>query len=97
MHELPGGAISAVRDFGCSALDLAYVARGNTEADVKFGLKTYDFTAGLLLVEEAGGKITKLDGTPWELPETSYIASNGVFHDLLVEEIKKQKLKLNLE
>ena|SRR3989344_5680466 len=94
MHYLPDNVVSAVRDFGCTAFDLAYVARGSTEADIKFGLSSYDFAAGLLLVSEAGGKITKVDGSPWNLSETSYIASNGIFHDILIEEIKKQKEKL---
>src|SRR3989338_6104789 len=94
MHYLPDNVVSAVRDFGCTAFDLAYVERGSTEADIKFGLSSYDFAAGLLLVSEAGGKITKVDGSPWNLSETSYIASNGIFHDILIEEIKKQKEKL---
>src|SRR3989338_139429 len=96
MHDLPGNVVSSVRDFGATAVDLAYVARGNTEADIKFGLHIYDFAAGILLVQEAGGKVTTTEGKPWKLPETSFIASNGVFHDALVEEVKKQKEKLNI-
>ena len=46
-----------------------------------------------LEVQEAGGKITKLDGSPWVFPENKFIASNGVFHDLLVAEVEKQKAK----
>ena len=97
MRDLPEQVVSAVRDFACTALDLSYVARGNTEADIKFGLKTYDFAAGILLVQEAGGKVTTLDGKPWKLEENSYIASNGVFHDVLVDEVKKQKIKLGVD
>ena len=72
------------------------MACGNTEADIKFGLKSYDFAAGLLMVQEAGGKVTTTDGKPWKLGETSFISSNGVFHDVLVEEVKRQKEKLGL-
>ncbi len=94
MHDLPSGAISSVRDFGCTALDLAYVSRGSIEADIKFGLKIHDFAAGLLLVQEATGTITTPEGAPWKIGDTSFVASNGVFHKELIEEIKKQKAKL---
>ncbi|MEK7190197.1 MAG: inositol monophosphatase family protein [Patescibacteria group bacterium] len=97
LHDLPDRVISSVRDFGCTALELALVARGSTEADIKFGLSAYDFAAGLLLVEEAGGKITNAEGKPWNFKEHSCVASNGVFHDILIGEIKKQKEKLNIE
>src|SRR3989344_5704848 len=43
LHDLPDRVVSSVRDFGCTALELAFVACGNTEADIKFGLKSYDF------------------------------------------------------
>ena len=42
LHYLPENVVSSVRDFGCTALDLAYVARGSTEADIKIGFKIYD-------------------------------------------------------
>ncbi len=96
MHFLPEGVVSSVRDFGCIALDLAYVARGNIESAIGFGFKTYDFAAGALLVTEAGGRITKLDGSPWKFPENYFIASNGVFHDVLVAEVQKQKISLRV-
>ena len=97
LHDLPDNVVSSVRDFGCTALDLAFVARGSTEADIKIGFKTYDAAAGILLVLEAGGKVTGISGHDWQLSdEGSFIASNGVFHDALVDEIKRQKAKLNL-
>jgi myo-inositol-1(or 4)-monophosphatase len=97
LHDLPEKVVSSVRDFGCTALDLAYVARGGTEADIKIGLKTYDLCAGVLLVKEAGGKITTLEGKDWELSDGGdFIASNGVFHEALVEEVKSQKEKLGI-
>ena len=96
LHDLPMGVVASVRDFGCTALDLAYVAQGALEACITLGLHTYDFAASILLVQEAGGKITTLDGASWKFPDNHFITSNGVFHDLLVEEVKKQKTKLNL-
>ena len=94
-HDLPK-VIRSVRNLGCTAIELAYVARGGLEAYINLGLNTYDFAAGVLLVQEAGGKITNLDGSPWKFPNNHFIASNGVFHDLLIEEVKKQKAKLGM-
>lgn len=85
------------RDLGCTAVELAYVARGGIEANIQLGLETYDFAAGVLLVEEAGGMITRLDGSAWRFPENEFIASNGIFHDKLVEAVKKQKEKLGIK
>lgn len=95
-YNLPK-VVRSVRNLGCTAMELAYVARGGIEANIQLGLNTYDFAAGVLLVQEAGGKITKLDGNPWAFPENKFIASNGVFHDILVSEVKKQKIKFNLD
>ena|SRR3989344_7199369 len=90
--------IRSTRNLGCTAVELAYIARGGLEANIQLGWSyTYDFAAGVLLVEEAGGKITKLDGSLWKFPEHHFIASNGVFHDLLVEEVKRQKIKLGIK
>jgi len=84
------------RYLGSAALELAYVARGGTEAIFNIGTQTYDFAAGALLVLEAGGKITKLDGTAWEFPDNHFLASNGIVHNTLVEEIQIQIKKLNM-
>lgn len=68
-----------VRRSGSAALDLCYVACGR--ADVYFELQTspWDFAAGKLLVEEAGGVVTTLDGTPLSFEgKTSIIAKNNV-------------------
>jgi len=95
-HNFPK-VVRSDRILGCTALELAYVARGGLEANIQLGLNTYDFAAGTLLVQEAGGKITTLEGKDWKFPNNYFIASNGVFHNLLVEEIKRQKAKLNIQ
>jgi len=86
--------VCSLRNFGCTALEMAYVARGGLEANIQLGLYPYDFAAGVLLVQEAGGKITALDGGPWKFPENYFIVSNGVFHDKLVTEVGRIKNKL---
>ncbi len=96
LHDLPERCKGlSVRDIGCSALDLAFVARGGLEAAFQLGLNSYDFAAGVLLVEEAGGKITNIDGSAWAFPGNYMIASNSVVHDMMVAEAKNQKEKLS--
>ncbi len=95
--NLSWDVVRSSRDLGCAALDLAYVAMGTLEAVFGIGQNTYDFAAGMLLVQEAGGKVTLFDGSPWKFPENYFIASNGVFHERLVEEVMKQKEKLGIE
>lgn len=85
--EFPATFIRSTRNLGCMALELAFVARGGTEVCVQFGLKTYDFAAGALLVLEAGGTITNFDGSEWKFPGNKFLASNGVFHTELVNKI----------
>jgi myo-inositol-1(or 4)-monophosphatase len=97
LHDLPDNIVSSVRDFACTSLDLAHVASGRTEADIKFGFKVYDAAAGILLVREAGGTVTNIEGKEWCFEDDgSFIASNGLFHDTLIEEVKRQKERLNI-
>ncbi len=88
--------VRSVRNLGCTAIELAYLARGGTEGYIQLGLNTYDFAAGTLIAQEAGARFTTLDGKEWKFPENHFIASNGIFHDMLVEEVRKQKEKLKL-
>jgi myo-inositol-1(or 4)-monophosphatase len=89
LYYLPMTFVPSTRDFGCAAMNLAFVASGGLEADIELGLNTYDFAAGVLLVKEAGGRITDLDGKEWKFPANFFVASNGIFHDELIKEIKK--------
>jgi len=74
-----------VRRAGSAALDLAYVAAGRFEAFWEFKLNPWDTAAGLLLVEEAGGRITDFTGGPWRLDSREVLASNGLIHDELLK------------
>jgi myo-inositol-1(or 4)-monophosphatase len=69
-----------VRRDGSAALDLACVAAGRFDGFWEFGLKPWDTAAGIVLVEEAGGKITDLDGNAYTLGGKSILASNGLIH-----------------
>ncbi|HME90924.1 MAG TPA: inositol monophosphatase family protein, partial [Myxococcaceae bacterium] len=63
-----------VRRFGSAALDLAYVAAGRLDGFFEFGLKPWDIAAGGLLVMEAGGAITQMDGGPFDLTAGNVLA-----------------------
>jgi len=77
--------VKSKRYLGSCALELAYVARGGTEGFICLGLNKWDYAAGVLLVEEAGGKITDCSGKPWQFGGNDFfVASNGVVHDTLL-------------
>jgi myo-inositol-1(or 4)-monophosphatase len=74
-----------VRRTGSAALDLAWVACGRVDAFWEFGLKPWDVAAGSLLVEEAGGHVSNMDGSTLDLNAAQIIASNGRLHQQMVE------------
>jgi myo-inositol-1(or 4)-monophosphatase len=69
-----------VRRGGSAALDLAYTACGRLEAFWEFGLNPWDMAAGTLLVEEAGGKTSGMQGEPLDLHGKYLLADNGLLH-----------------
>jgi myo-inositol-1(or 4)-monophosphatase len=73
-----------VRRAGSAALDLAYVACGRMEAFWEFNLNPWDTAAGVLLVEEAGGRVTDFAGGRFRLESKEILASNGLIHDELI-------------
>ncbi|MFY9979062.1 MAG: inositol monophosphatase family protein [Candidatus Sulfotelmatobacter sp.] len=75
-----------VRRAGSAALDLCNVAAGRFEGFWEFNLNPWDTAAGVLMVEEAGGKVTRFDGSPFELDSRQTVASNGMIHDELLRE-----------
>jgi myo-inositol-1(or 4)-monophosphatase len=76
----------ALRRFGAAALDLAYVAAGRFDAYWELRLSPWDLAAGVVLVREAGGVVSRADGGPDPLsPLPSIAASNGRLHAQLIE------------
>ena len=67
----------SVQRTGSAALNLAYVAAGRLDAFWSTSLKPWDMAAGVVLVEEAGGRVTRLDGSPFQLEEPNLLAANG--------------------
>jgi myo-inositol-1(or 4)-monophosphatase len=70
----------AVRRDGSAALDLAFVACGRFDGFWEYDLHAWDVAAGALLVREAGGAVTRVDGGPAQLDARSILASNGHIH-----------------
>jgi myo-inositol-1(or 4)-monophosphatase len=74
-----------VRRDGAAALDLAYVACGRFDGFWEEGLKPWDVAAGSLLVEEAGGRVSKYDGGSLSLFTPPILASNGLLHEQMMQ------------
>ncbi|HVZ17118.1 MAG TPA: inositol monophosphatase family protein [Terriglobales bacterium] len=70
-----------VRRAGSAALDLASVASGRLDAFWEFNLNPWDTAAGVVLVREAGGNVTRFDGNNWTLDSKETLASNGLVHE----------------
>lgn len=70
-----------VRRAGSAALDLAYTACGRLDAYWEFNLNPWDTAAGALLVTEAGGTMTRYDGSPFRLDSKEILATNGLLRD----------------
>jgi myo-inositol-1(or 4)-monophosphatase len=84
-HENPNAHIyheltlrtHGIRRAGSAALDLAYTAAGRIDGYWEFNLNPWDTSAGYLLVEEAGGTVTRFDGTRFRLDSREVLATNG--------------------
>jgi len=77
-----------VRRAGSAALDLANVASGRVDGFWEFNLNPWDTAAGVLLVEEAGGKVTDFSGGKFDISSREVVASNGVLHAALLAEFR---------
>ena len=77
----------AVRRLGSAALDLCYVAAGRMDGFWEQRLKPWDVAAGALIVEEAGGCVTGVDGGPFNCRAGHVVASNGAIHAEMVATI----------
>jgi myo-inositol-1(or 4)-monophosphatase len=84
----------AVRRLGSAAIDLCYVAAGRLDGFWEQRLHPWDVSAGALLVEEAGGRVTNLSGGPFDSRRGEAIASNGFVHSAMVETIEEFKAGL---
>jgi myo-inositol-1(or 4)-monophosphatase len=77
-----------VRRAGSAALDLCNVACGRFDGFWEFNLNPWDTAAGVLIVEEAGGRVSNFSGGPFRLDSRETLASNGLVHDALIAEFQ---------
>ena len=82
-HQL-GMATHGVRRSGSAAIDIAYVACGRLEAFWEFGLNPWDMAAGLLLTEEAGGRVSDMNGQSHHFRSPHVVVDNGHIHEELI-------------
>ena len=87
LHQI-SQRVAGVRRFGAASLDLAYVAAGRLDGFWERDLKPWDMAAGVLMITEAGGKVTNADGGDDIMGSGSICAANLDLHPLLVEKLK---------
>lgn len=73
-----------IRRAGSAAIDLTHVACGWLDGFWEFGLNPWDQAAGCLIIQEAGGCLSKPDGRPFSVYDTAVVASNGILHDEMI-------------
>lgn len=77
-----------LRRLGAASVDLAYIAAGHLDAYYEMGLKPWDVAAGILLVQEAGGRVTRSDGGPFVFGD-EILATNGHVHAAMVDLLRQ--------
>lgn len=78
-----------VRRAGSAALDLCNVASGRYDGFWEFNLNPWDTAAGVLIVEEAGGKVTDFSGGAFQIASRETLATNGLVHEALLHEFQE--------
>lgn len=79
----------AIRRDGVAAVDLCYLAAGRYDGFWELNLFPWDVAAGLLMIQEAGGKVTNFSGKPFDIYSKEILASNGALHEAMLEVLAK--------
>ena len=72
---------------GAASIDLAFVAAGKLDAYWERNLNLWDVSAGVILVKEAGGKVTQPNGDEWDLKSKDILASNLNIHEIVRKKV----------
>ena len=78
---------AGVRRLGAASLDLAYVASGKIDGFWEKDLNLWDVCSGVILVKEAGGRITDIKGHKWDTNSKDILVSNTIIHEKLIENL----------
>lgn len=82
------GRARAVRRLGSAAIDLCYVAAGRMDGFWERDLKPWDIAGGALIVEEAGGRVTNMEGSRFSSRGVDVLATNGRLHEAMLDVIR---------
>ncbi|MDD6473551.1 MAG: inositol monophosphatase family protein [Bacteroidales bacterium] len=83
------GRAGGIRMNGSAAVALAHVAAGRLDGWIEHYIGFWDYMAGLIIIREAGGKVTDFKGKEFCIDDVDIVASNGVIHDDLVEQTRE--------
>jgi myo-inositol-1(or 4)-monophosphatase len=83
--------VQCIRRTGSAAIDLCYVACGRFDGYYEMKLKPWDKAAGMLIVQEAGGRLTDFSGKPLTLSSSQNLATNGLIHKEMLTVLKPFK------
>ena len=83
------GQARAIRRLGSAAIDLCWVAAGRMDGFWEQALQPWDVMGGALIVQEAGGRVTGLDGSAWDAHAGHVLASNGHIHDEMLRIVRR--------
>ena len=76
-----------VRRLGAASVDFCHIASGKVDGFWEFDLHPWDMAAGILIVEEAGGTVTKMDGSHYSIYDNEILATNGLIHQKMMGQI----------
>jgi myo-inositol-1(or 4)-monophosphatase len=79
----------SLRRTGSTALNLAYVAAGRNDGFWTYQAFPWDAAAGIVLIHEAGGRVSRPDGRPYTLDQIEVLATNGPLHPVLLEQLRE--------
>jgi myo-inositol-1(or 4)-monophosphatase len=82
------GQARAIRRLGSAAIDLCWVAAGRMDGFWEQALQPWDIMGGALIVQEAGGRVTNLDGSAWDAHRGNVLASNALVHDEMLRVVE---------
>jgi len=78
------GRVYDLRVLGCSVYGCAMVAKGSADAYITRYTNSWDIAAGALIIEEANGKVTDLDGSKWNVNKEQFLTTNGKIHEQML-------------